>query len=374
MARIEVGIIGGGQLGKMLAEAGIPLGCSFKFMEPGSKPPAGGLGEIIKAPYGDLACAAKLAEACAVVTVELEHVPVGTLEFLESSGRLRPSAKAIVTAQDRLLEKLMFQRLAIPCADFRKIDSLADLKKAAEELGLPLLLKTRLEGYDGKGQIKINDMKSLDGAYASLKGRGLVAEKIVNFERELSIIGVRDAAGRIFFYPLTENIHKLGILRQSFGPARKLTQSLQLKSEAISRKIMADLEYVGVLSVELFERSGELLANEIAPRVHNSGHWTMDGADASQFENHIRAIIGDPIIPPKILKPTVMLNILSALPAKSLLDRAMDLGGVVVYDYGKSAAPNRKLGHINITGETIEAAADKAVAAARILGLAAEYS
>lgn len=368
MEQIQIGIIGGGQLGKMLAEAGRCLGFSFMFLEPAENPPVRGLGQIIRGSYGDIGGAARLAESCQALTVELEHVPPAVLEVLQSTGRLSPPARAIETAQDRLMEKELFRRLLIPCAEFRIVENAEDLRRAAAELGMPFLLKTRLEGYDGKGQIKVDSTDALINAERNFLGRKLIAEKIVKFDRELSIIGVRDAAGASFFYPLTENIHKDGILRQSFAPARDLSQSLQLKAENIAQKIMRELNYVGVICVELFESAGELLANEIAPRVHNSGHWTMDGANISQFENHIRAVANQGIVAPRTLRPTVMLNILGKFPSKETLREIESLQDVKIYDYLKSEAPNRKLGHINFSGGTIKAAAEKARKAIELMG------
>ena len=290
---MKVAVLGGGQLGRMLALEGIPLGHRFIFLEPAPDPPASALGTVIAAPYDDPGALARIAEAADVVTYEFENVPAGSAAWLAERLPVLPPPRALGATQDRLAEKQMFQRLGIDTAPFHRLDTPADLDAALAATGLPAVIKTRRFGYDGKGQRVARSPAEAAAALDTL-GPALIAERFIHFERELSILAVRGRDGHRVSYPLTENRHRGGILRASYAPAPGASPALQTAAEELARRIMEALEYVGVLAVELFEAQGRLLANEMAPRVHNSGHWTLNGADTSQFENHIRAITGLP--------------------------------------------------------------------------------
>jgi 5-(carboxyamino)imidazole ribonucleotide synthase len=329
-----VACIGGGQLGRMLALAGLPLGLAFRFLDPSADAPAGELGELIVGAYDDPEALGQLAAGAAVVTYEFENVPVDAVRSLAPL----PPPLALELGQDRLVEKRLFQRLGIPTGRF---GSLA-------ESGLPAIVKSRRLGYDGKGQRRV----SLDEEL----GEHELAEEIVPFDRELSIIAVRSRSGETRFWPLAENGHRDGILRISQSPA---VAAPQAEAEELAGRLLDELDYVGVLALELFEVNGRLLANEYAPRVHNTGHWTIDGAVTSQFENHLRAILGLPLGSTDALAPTVMLNLIGAAPAS---EKLLELPGAHLHLYGKSPRRGRKIGHVTLVGTS-----EGAVAAAAAL-------
>ena len=343
---MKVAVLGGGQLGRMLALEGIPLGHRFTFLEPAPDPPASGLGTVIAAPYDDPGALARIAEAADVVTYEFENVPADSAAWLAGRVPVLPPPGALDATQDRLAEKQMFQRLGIPTAPFQRLDTPADLDAALAATGLPAVIKTRRFGYDGKGQMVARSPAEAAAALDTL-GPGLIAERFIHFERELSILAVRGRDGSRVSYPLTENHHRDGILRASYAPAPGNTPALQAAADELAGRIMERLEYVGVLAVELFEARGRLLANEMAPRVHNSGHWTLNGADTSQFENHIRAITGRPLAAPRVPGPAAMLNIVGELPDAAAVAA---VPGTHLHLYDKTPRPGRKLGHVNILG------------------------
>ena len=343
---MRVAVLGGGQLGRMLALEGIPLGHRFTFLEPGPDPPAGALGALIAAPYDDADALARIAGSADVVTYEFENVPAASAAYLAERLPVLPPPRALGATQDRLAEKHMFERLGIPTAPFHRLAATADLDPALAATGLPAVIKTRRFGYDGKGQIVARSPAEAAAALDAL-GPALIAERFIRFERELSIIAVRGRDGSRVFYPLTENHHRDGILRASFAPAPGLAPALQSAAEHLAGCIMNELDYVGVLAIELFEEGGRLLANEMAPRVHNSGHWTLDGAHTSQFENHIRAVTGLPLASPRVGGPAAMLNIVGETPDAATVAA---IPGVHLHLYDKAARPGRKLGHVNITG------------------------
>ncbi len=330
----------------MLALEGVPLGHRFTFLEPSPDPPAGALGTVIKAPYDDPEGLARIAACADVVTYEFENVPAGSAAYLAARLPALPPPSALATAQDRLAEKRMFQELGIPTAPFHRLDTPADLDAALDTTGLPAVIKTRRFGYDGKGQMVARSRAGAAAALASL-GSGLIVESFIGYQRELSILAVGGRDGCRVFYPLTENHHRDGILRTSYAPAPGASPALQTEAERLAGRVMKRLDYVGVLAIELFEADGRLLANEMAPRVHNSGHWTLDGADVSQFENHIRAVTGLPLAVPQMTGLAAMVNIIGELP---------DTGAVAVVPgahlhlYDKASRPGRKLGHVNVTG------------------------
>jgi len=315
-----VACIGGGQLGRMLGLAGLPLGLRFRFLDPSPEACARDVGELVVAPYDDQEGLARLADGAAVVTYEFENVPV---EAAARVGALPPPA-ALEHGQDRLREKKLFQSLGIATARF---GSLADS-------GLPALIKTRRLGYDGKGQRLVETT-------APLRDDEL-AEELVAFERELSIVGVRGRDGETCFWPVGENVHRDGILRVTRAPAGGAPQK---EAEAVCTALMDALGYVGVLAVELFEADGRLLANELAPRVHNTGHWTIDGAETSQFENHLRAVLGLPLGPTEARAPCAMVNLIGAVPP---LHELLGLPGARVHLYGKEPRAGRKVGHVTL--------------------------
>ena len=339
-------MLGGGQLGRMLALEGIPLGHRFTFLEPSPDPPSGALGTVVAAPYDDPAALALIVGTADVVTYEFENVPAASAAFLAARLPVLPPPAALQATQDRLAEKQMFQSLGVPTAPFHPLGALADLDPALAATGLPAVIKTRRFGYDGKGQVVVHSVEDAAGALESL-GPGLIAERFIEFERELSILAVRGRDASRVFYPLSENHHRDGILRASYAPAPGVTPALQAAAEELAGRVTDRLAYVGVLAIELFEARGRLLANEMAPRVHNSGHWTLDGADTSQFENHIRAVTGLPLAAPRVAGSTAMLNIIGELPDTAAVTA---IPGAHLHLYDKAPRAGRKLGHVNITG------------------------
>ena len=342
-----VGIIGGGQLGLMLGEAGRPLGLDFVFLDPGTDPPAARVGPVMKYAFDDPAGLARLAGACDVITYEFENVPVAALAGIDATIPVLPPALALEKAQDRLAEKTLFESLGIPVPAFRTIDSAADLHQAASEIGLPIVLKTRRLGYDGKGQFIVRTADDVDHAVEDLGGQDLIAEQWVPFEREVSAIGARSRSGHIARYPLSENVHDNGILSQSRAPA----DDAELHKAACSYldRLLESLDYVGVLALELFVVDGELLANEFAPRVHNSGHWTIEGSTTSQFENHLRAILDMPLGDTGMTGYAGMLNLIGRMPGDC---RPLATDPWHLHDYGKAARPGRKLGHATVVTDS----------------------
>lgn len=318
--KYSLGCIGGGQLGRMLALAGAPLDVRFRFLDPAPDACAGDVGELLVGPYEDEVLLDRLAEGTDAVTYEFENVPVAAARRVQAI----PDARALERGQDRLVEKELFRSLGVPTARY---GSLA-------ESGLPALVKSRRLGYDGKGQRVVESVAVL--------GDDELAEELVPFDRELSIVAVRGRDGETVFYPLAENEHRGGILAVSRAPAR---DALQGTAEEIATKLLDELGYVGVLAVELFEVDGTLLANEFAPRVHNTGHWTIDGAVTSQFENHVRAVLGLPLGATDALGECVMVNIVGEALS---LERLLGIPGAHVHLYGKAARAGRKLGHVTL--------------------------
>ncbi len=326
-----VGCVGGGQLGRMLALAGLPLGIRLRFLDPAPDACARAVGELLVGGYDDPALLARLADGADAVTYEFENVPV---EAAAAVGAV-PGPGALEEGQDRLREKELFRRLGIPTARFG----------SPGEIGVPALVKLRRLGYDGKGQRRIDAVEPL--------AADELAEELVPFDRELSIVAVRARSGETRFWPLAENVHRDGVLRVSRAPAADAPQA---EAEAIATALLDELAYVGVLAVELFEVDGRLLANEFAPRVHNTGHWTIDGAVTSQFENHLRAILGLPLGETEALAPAVMVNLIGGIPS---LDDLLALPSAHLHLYGKEPRPGRKVGHVTLVGasEAVVAAA-----------------
>ncbi|MDP9206033.1 MAG: 5-(carboxyamino)imidazole ribonucleotide synthase [Gemmatimonadota bacterium] len=367
---MKVGVLGGGQLGRMLALAGYQLGVEFRFFDPNSGAPVGQIGELIAADYGDRDALDRFLDGLDVVTYEFESIPLPTVRFVADRVRVFPPVAALETAQDRLLEKNFFQELGIPTPAFAPVESLNDLRSAVTGIGLPVVLKTRRMGYDGKGQTVIRDAASIDRAWEQLGSSPLLVEKYVSFQHELSVIGVRDQAGGEVFYPPIENLHREGVLRRSIAPAPSATPETGAIAIDYCRRLMNRLEYVGVLTLELFSVDGSLLANEMAPRVHNSGHWTIEGAETSQFENHLRAILSLPLGVTTPRGSCLMLNILGHIPrAESVLA----VEGAHLHLYGKAPTEKRKVGHVTVVAQTMEAIQPRVWPLMEALGLAKEF-
>jgi 5-(carboxyamino)imidazole ribonucleotide synthase len=345
---VKVGILGAGQLGQMLALAGRRLGIDCRLLSPDPQAPAGQYAELVVAAYDNQAALAHFAEGLDVVTYEFESIPAEAVEFFDGKVPVRPSSRALRTAQDRVEEKQLFERIGIPTARYVAIETTSDVRAAADKIGFPALLKTRRQGYDGKGQTRIDSRFDLERGWVSLGAGPSILEEIVRFDRELSVLAVRAQTGEIEFYPMVENFHSEGMLRFSFAPAPRIDANTQDKAQGFTRMLMEDLDYTGVLAVEMFEKSGELIANEIAPRVHNSGHWTIEGADTSQFENHLRAITGMELGSTDLRGVSGMVNVIGREPDVA---RLREISGVHVHMYGKAAAPRRKLGHITVTAD-----------------------
>jgi 5-(carboxyamino)imidazole ribonucleotide synthase len=355
MAGDVVAVLGGGQLGRMLALAGIPLDVRFRFLDPVEGAPASAVGDLVVGALGDEAALIEVARGATVVTYEWEGVPADAARFLAHEVPVRPGARSLEVAQDRLTEKETFQRLGIGTVRFSAVDDRSDLDDAVTAVGLPAILKTRRGGYDGKGQVRLETLDDLDAAWADLGGGvPLILESLVPFDRELSVLAVRGVDGTVACWPLVENHHEGGILRLSRAPALAVDDTLQARGEALATQLLEYLDHVGVLAVELFDVGGELLANEIAPRVHNSGHWTIEGAVTSQFENHVRAVLGWPLGSTAARGPSAMVNCIGVMPSR---DAVLAIPGAHLHDYGKSPRPGRKLGHV-----TVVAADDDALA------------
>ena len=342
---MRIGIIGAGQLGQMLGFAARDLGDTCRFIDPSASPPAAAAGDVTQAAFDDSVALAELATNSDVVTFEFENVSVRALHAISEQVPVFPPPDALRHAQDRLAEKRLFDRLDIPLPAYRRIDAPADLQRAATEIGLPLVLKTRRLGYDGKGQLVVREYGQIASAIERLGHVDLIAEQWVDFDFEVSAIGARDARGNIVVYPLTENRHGDGILRRSRAPVDN--PRLMSLADAYIGQLLADLDYVGILALELFVVGDRLLANEFAPRVHNSGHWTIEGAIPSQFSNHILAITGRELVAPELLAHAGMFNLIGVMPPAGGLP-----GHATLHDYGKKSRPGRKLGHITVVAES----------------------
>ena len=360
---MKIGVLGAGQLGRMLAMAGDSLGASFRFLDPNPESPVRDVGELVVADYGDAAALDRFAEGLDVVTYEFESIPVAAVETVAKRVPLFPPVGALKVAQDRVLEKRCFQHMGIKTAPSRDVSSRGDLDRAAHEIGLPAVLKTRRLGYDGKGQVVIRDESELSGAWERLGGVPLILEQLIEFDRELSAIGVRSRTGETVFYPLVENQHDHGILSCSCAPA-EVSEAKTRAAREYLRRLMASWDYVGVLTLEMFEAGDRLIANEIAPRVHNSGHWTIEGAETSQFENHLRAICAMTLGGCAAVGHSVMLNVLGSEPD---IERLQAVPGAHVHMYGKSPAPRRKLGHVTVVADDAGVARDRAALARRYI-------
>jgi 5-(carboxyamino)imidazole ribonucleotide synthase len=340
---LKVGVLGAGQLGRMLALAGYPLDIDFVFLDPAPEACAAPLGEHIHADYADEAALAEFCGRVDLATFEFENVSAAAAEFVAARVPLRPGPKALTAGQDRLGEKALFASLGIPVPVHAAVDSRTGLDAAVAVTGLPAVLKTRRMGYDGKGQAVLRTAADLDPAWAALGSQPLILEAFVPFEREVSCLAVRGLDGAMAFYPLVENVHRAGIIRTA---TPTVNDPRQTEGEAHARRVAEALDYVGVMAFEFFVAGGQLIANEIAPRVHNSGHWTIEGAETSQFENHLRAIAGLPLGSTELRGASRMINYIGLAPD---LDAASRLPGVHTHLYGKTPKPQRKIGHATVT-------------------------
>jgi 5-(carboxyamino)imidazole ribonucleotide synthase len=352
---MRVGIIGAGQLGRMLALAGYPLGLRFVFLDQSPDAPGAQVGNIVVGAFDDRQRLAELAQDVDVVTFEFENVPVDAVQSIAATRSFHPPVAALGASQDRLAEKTLFRELKIPTPPFAPVDSLADLQAAVRRIGLPGVLKTRRLGYDGRGQFFVRTGDDVARAWDALGSAPLIYEGFIDFGREVSIIGARSTKGETRFYPLSANTHESGILRYSIAPYRNA--SLQKQAEIYLKRLLRRFDYAGILTIEFFVKGGRLIANEMAPRVHNSGHWTIEGAETSQFENHVRAILGLPLGGTRAVGHSGMMNFIGAIPA---LGNILRVSGVHFHSYGKEPRPNRKLGHCTVTAPSA-AARDRAL-------------
>ena len=359
----RVGVLGGGQLGRMMALAGLPLGFSFHFLDPSADACAAELGDLLQAGFDDQEAARQLAAAVDVATFDFENVPDSSAAAVEQACPLYPGPNALGACQDRVSEKKLLTGLGIGVAEYHPVSSRTDLLEGLEKLGYPAVLKTRRMGYDGKGQAVLRDQEDLERAWQLLGDSPLVLEAFVPFDAECSLVGVRDLGGETRFWPLTRNVHDHGILALSMPGV--FDDTLQAAAQDKMRRLMDHFDYHGVLTLEFFLLDGELLVNEIAPRVHNSGHWTIDGSGCSQFENHIRAITGMPLGDTGMQRWSLMFNWIGDMPDR---DRAMALPGLHWHDYGKEPRPGRKIGHATLTADSKSELMEKAQSLARIAG------
>jgi 5-(carboxyamino)imidazole ribonucleotide synthase len=346
---MTVGIVGAGQLGRMLALAGYPLGLDFLCLDPSSEAPAGAVAPLLRGAFTDTKLLRRLARRSEVITFDWENVSVASLAAASRAQRVRicPPLAALATGQDRVAEKRLFERLGIPTTRWRAVSSSAELARAVAGVGLPGVLKTRRLGYDGKGQALIRSAADVTRAWHRLGSVPLIYEEWVPFDYEVSIIGARSLGGELAVYPLCGNVHGEGILRLTrapFGPPR-----WQHRAARYLKRVLRHFRYTGILALEFFVRGEQLIANEMAPRVHNSGHWTIEGAATSQFENHLRAILDLPLGATHARGYSAMINLIGSMPPRALL---LALQDVHLHDYGKRPRPGRKVGHCTIVEPT----------------------
>jgi len=355
---MTVGIVGAGQLGRMLALAGYPLGLDFLFLDPAPQPPAGAVAPVLRGAFTDTRLLGQLSRRCEVITFDWENVSVDALRALPRAARICPPIPALAASQDRMSEKRLFERLEIPTTRWRAVSSRAQLSRALRDIGLPGVIKTRRMGYDGKGQAVVRTPEDTERAWNELGNVPLLYEEYVPFDCEVSIIGARSGHGEFVVYPLNGNIHAQGMLRLTrapFGPPRWHTLAARYL-----QRVVTHFRYTGIATIEFFVRRGRLIANEMAPRVHNSGHWTIEGAETSQFENHLRGILGLPLGSTRPRGFSAMINLIGSMPSRTAV---LQQAGVHLHDYGKQARPGRKLGHCTL----VEASARARDARARRL-------
>lgn len=347
-----VGILGGGQLARMLALSGAPLGLRLLVMDTEPDACAGQFAPLLVGDYRDETALTEFAERVDVATFDFENVPAASAEWLAARVPVFPNPRALAIAQDRLAEKTLFRELDIPVPEFAAVSTRAELDAALTTVGAPAILKTRRLGYDGKGQFRLRSLGDADAAWEALGAQadkvGLILEAFVPFERELSVVAVRSRDGEFRAWPITENWHVDGVLSASLAPAR-VSDALAEAAIGHARALAERTDYVGVFALELFCKDERLLANEMAPRVHNSGHWTIEGAETSQFQNHLRAVLGLPLGATRMLGHACMLNWIGQMPdAAAVLAEA----GGHWHDYGKLPRAGRKVGHATLRADS----------------------
>jgi 5-(carboxyamino)imidazole ribonucleotide synthase len=348
MAVKRIGVIGSGQLGRMMALAATHLNTEFVFFDEALDSPCSNLGKCIQPSTPN--ALQRFIDSVDVVTYESENTDATLVSLINESVPVYPSTLSLMNSQHRLTEKRFFQSIGIQTADFRKVETLEDLEQAVLDLGLPVIVKTTREGYDGKGQAMIKTQADIKPAWAELGDKELIAEAFVTFSRELSVIAARSASGEVKVYPLAENDHSAGILRVSKVPVKNLSDAKQDQANEFITALLQKLNHVGVLTLELFDTEDGLVANEMAPRVHNSGHWSIEGAYCSQFENHIRAICDMPLGETASRQPFAgMINIIGKHGDSDLV---LKQSNCFYHAYGKDERLNRKIGHINIVANS----------------------
>jgi len=384
-AAATVAVLGGGQLGRMLGLAGVALGLDMRFLDPSPDAGAGAVGELLTAPLDDPDGTARVARGAAVATYEWEGVPAAAARAVEAAGvPVRPGVRSLSVSQDRLAEKDLFRSLGIPTAPFAPVGpreagpatagtggapgaGADDLHAAVGAVGLPAVVKTRRGGYDGKGQRVVRDVSDVDAAWASLGGSGpLIVEGLVEFRRELSILAVRGLDGDVRCWPVVENRHEGGILRVSRAPAAGLDPGAEEAAHGYARALLDELDHVGVIALELFDDPPVLRANEMAPRVHNSGHWTIEGAATSQFENHLRAVLGWPLGGTGARGVAAMVNCVGGLPDPAAV---LSVPGAHLHRYGKQPRPGRKVGHVTVVADDEDGLDERLARLAAVSGL-----
>lgn len=363
-----LGILGGGQLARMMVLAGAPLGVRFRIVDPVADACAGQLAPLLQAHWDAFAQMDGFAAEVDAATFDFENVPAATAEWLAARTRIAPNAHSLATAQDRVAEKTLFRECGLPTAEFAAVATRADLVAALAKIGAPAILKTRREGYDGKGQFRIKTSADADAAWQALgvhaATRGLILESFVPFDFEASVVAVRARNGDFRTWPLTRNWHVDGILSVSLAPS-PVAEVVSRAAFAHARAIAEKLDYVGTFALELFVKGGQLLGNEMAPRVHNSGHWTIEGAVTSQFENHVRAVLDMPLGDTTLRFPSCMLNWIGELPDR---DALLAIPGVHWHDYGKAPRAGRKVGHATLCARDHAMLAARLQLAGRVLG------
>jgi len=349
----------------MLAIAAAPLGVKTLVVDSAPDACAGQVASLRLADWTDYAALAKFAAEVDVVTFDFENVPAETAHWLAERAAVFPNPRALAVAQDRLAEKTLFRECGLQTPAFEVVDTREDLDRALAKIGAPSILKTRRLGYDGKGQFRIRQLTDADAAWAALgaNAHGLILEAFVPFERELSVLAVRTRDGDFRVWPLTQNWHTDGVLSLSLAPAPEVG-ALQARAEALARTLAERLDYVGVFALELFVKDGDLLGNEMAPRVHNSGHWTIEGAITSQFENHVRAVLGLPLGDTSARGFSVMFNWIGELPGAAPVLNTADGHW---HDYGKESRPGRKVGHATVCAQDAKTLAARVTEIAQAL-------
>ncbi len=343
--RLRIGVLGGGQLGQMLALAGMPLGHEFTFLDPDPMCPASSVGRVVVGAYDDPQTLAEFVRGLDVATYEFENVSAAAVERVAQRVQIAPGPASLAASQDRVLEKEFFSRCGIPIQAYAAVNSEAELARACGTVGFPGVLKTRRMGYDGKGQCVVKTPADVPSAWKAVGGGPCIYEEFVHFAHELSAIAVRGRDGSTAFYSLCQNVHQRGILRSTVAPAPDVSATIQAAAQQYMQSALDALGHEGVLTIEFFLTASGLIANEMAPRVHNSGHWTQDGAVTSQFENHIRAITGAPIGCTDVRGACGMVNLIGGAPS---LQQLLSVPGARVHLYGKQPRTGRKIGHVNV--------------------------